>query len=482
MAITHEKNLATKQKALKLNLDKRIYGSFAEIGAGQEVAAQFFKSGGASGTVAKTMSAYDMTFSDAIYGEVKSKRYVSQERLLSMLDHEYNLLDERLSEKRGDSTQFFSFSNTVVALNYHKNNNAHGWIGCRFQTKPGAKYNDVIIHISMHDNDNLLQQQALGIIGVNLIYGCFYYYENPEVLLLSLMDNLDSERIQIDMIRFDGPEFKEVDSRLMSLHLVKHGFSDVALFGPDGKNLQPSDTLYKKHIVVLRGRFRPVINVHLDMLDNGVKQYLREPDVDKENVLVVNELTLQSLQEDQDGDIIDEKDFLDRVDILCSLGQTVMITNYHEYYKLVSYLSKVTRHKIGLIIGYPNLEYIFEGEHYKSLPGGILESFATLFGRKVKLYVYPTRRNDDILNCMKFNPRMELIDLYRYLIANHKIEDIYHYNPKNLDVQTDNMLELIKQGEIGWEENVPHEVAEMIKSRCLFGFPCVVFPKKEIAQ
>ncbi|WP_341227096.1 TonB-dependent receptor [uncultured Arcticibacterium sp.] len=482
MAITHEKNLATKQKALKLNLDKRIYGSFAEIGAGQEVAAQFFKSGGASGTIAKTMSAYDMTFSDAIYGEVKSKRYVSQERLLSMLDHEYNLLDERLSKKRGENTHFFSFSNTVVALNYHKNNNAHGWIGCRFQTKPGGKYNDVIIHISMHDNDNLLQQQALGIIGVNLIYGCFYYYENPEVLLVSLMDNLDSERIQIDMIRFDGPEFKEVDSRLMSLHLVKYGFSDVALFGPDGKNLQPSDTLYKKHIVVLRGRFRPVINVHLDMLDNGVKQYLREPDVDKENVLVVNELTLQSLQEDQDGDIIDEKDFLDRVDILCSLGQTVMITNYHEYYKLVSYLSKVTQHKIGLIIGYPNLEYIFEGEHYKSLPGGILESFATLFGRKVKLYVYPTRRDHDILNCMKFNPRMELIDLYRYLIANHKIEDIYHYNPKNLDVQTDNMLELIKQGEIGWEENVPHEVAEMIKSRCLFGFPCVVFPKKEIAQ
>ncbi|AWV99108.1 TonB-dependent receptor [Arcticibacterium luteifluviistationis] len=482
MAITHEKNLATKQKALKLNLDKRIYGSFAEIGAGQEVAAQFFKSGGASGTIAKTMSAYDMTFSDAIYGEVKSKRYVSQERLLSMLDHEYNLLEERLSCKRGENTQFFSFSDTVVALNYHKNNSAHGWVGCRFQSKPGSDYNDVIIHITMHDNDNLLQQQALGIIGVNLIYGCFYYYENPEVLLLSLMDNLNSERIQIDMIRFEGPEFKDVDSRLMSLHLVKHGFSDVALFGPDGQNRQPSDSLYKKHIVVLRGRFRPVINVHLDMLDNGVKQYLREPDVDKDNVLVVNELTLQSLQEDQDGDIIDEKDFLDRVDILCSLGQTVMITNYHEYYKLVSYLSKVTQHKIGLIIGYPNLEYIFEGEHYKSLPGGILESFATLFGRKVKLYVYPTRRNDDILNCMKFNPRMELIDLYRYLIANHKIEDIYHYNPKNLDVQTDNMLELIKKGELGWEENVPHEVAEMIKSRCLFGFPCVVFPKKEEAQ
>ncbi|MGK0137052.1 MAG: hypothetical protein ACI9DJ_000496 [Algoriphagus sp.] len=482
MSMTHEKRLNTKDKALKINLDKRIYGSFAEIGAGQEVAAQFFKSGGASGTIAKTMSAYDMTFSDAIYGEVKSKRYVSEERLMSMLDHEYGLLKERLHLKRGEATQFFSFSNTVVALNYHRNNTAHGWVGCRFQTQPGGPYNDVVIHITMHDNDNLLQQQALGIIGVNLIFGCTYYYENPEVLLISLMENLNTERIQIDMIRFEGSDFKGVDSRLMSLHLVKHGFSDVALFGPDGKNLQPAESLYKKNIVVLRGRFCPVINVHLDMLENGVKQYLRDPEVDEANMLVVSELTLQSLAEGKDGkllDELDEKDFLDRVDILCSLGQTVMITNYHEYYKLVSYLSKITQHKIGLIIGYPNLEYIFQGEHYTDLPGGILESFATLFSRKVKLYVYPTRRDKNILNCMKFNPSMQLMDLYRYLIANHKIEDINHYNPKNLDVQTDNMLDLIRKGEEGWEENVPPEVVEMIKTRCLFGFPCVVFPKKE---
>jgi hypothetical protein len=207
---------------------------------------------------------------------------------------------------------------------------------------------------------------------------------------------------------------------------------------------------------------------------------LREPDVNEKNMVVVSELTLQSLQEDQGGDIIDEKDFLDRVDILCSLGETVMISNYHEYYKLVSYLSNITSHKIGLIIGYPNLEYIFEEENYKDLPGGILESFAKLFSRKVKLYVYPTRRETkSIWTCMKFNPSMELIDLYRYLIANHKIEDIYHYNPKNLDVQTDNMLDLIKKGEAGWEEHVPPEVAKMIKDRCLFGFPCVVIPKKE---
>jgi hypothetical protein len=480
MSITYEKDLSSKQKALRINLDKRIYGSFAEIGAGQEVAAQFFKAGGASGTIAKTMSAYDMTFSDAIYGEVTSKRYVSQERLESMLTHEYSLLQERLAPKRGDNTLFFAFANTVVALNYHKNNSPHGWIGLKFQLEPGGAPHEVIIHVTMNDNDNLLQQQALSIIGVNLIYGCFNYYHNPEILLKSLMDNLDKDRLSLDMIHFEGPEFDQVDSRLMSLHLVKYGFSDIALFGPDGKNMQPTDSLYKKNIVVLRGRFRPIINVHLDMLENGVKQYLREPDVQEENVIVVSELTLQSLQKSPDGDFIDEKDFLDRVDILCSLGQTVMISNYHEYYKLVQYLSKVTSHKIGLIIGYPNLEYIFEEENYTDLPGGILESFASLFSRKVKLYVYPTRgENKDILNCMKYTPSVRLIDLYRFLIANNKIEDIHHYNPKNLDVQTDNMLDLIKKGESGWEENVPSEVSTMIKDRCLFGFPCVVFPKKE---
>jgi hypothetical protein len=475
MSVTHDLGLGTNQKALKINLDKALYGTFAEIGAGQDVAATFFKSGGASGTIAKSMSAYDMKFSDAIYGPVKDGRYVCEERLISMLDHEYNLLIERLNEQRGESTQFFSFANTVVALNYHKNNQPHGWIGCRFQLCPNGEFHDVIIHIRMLDNDTLLQQQALGIVGVNLIYGCFYYNQDPEVLLESLRDNLSRDRIQIDMIRFEGPHFKGVESRLMSLRLVKNGFCDLALFGPDGKTLQPSDSLYKKHIVVLRGRFRPVINVHFDMLENGVKQFVQEPDVDESKMEVVCELTLQSLQEGQSA--IDEKDFLDRVDILCSLGQTVMITNYVEYYKLVAHLSKITRLKMGLIIGYPNLEYIFDEENYKDLPGEILESFATLFSRKVKLFVYPTLRNNMIMNCMRFNPPSNLNDLYRYLITNNKIEDIYHYNTSNLNIQTDNMLELIQRGEEGWEENVPAEVVSMIKDRCLFGFPCVVFPE-----
>ena len=478
MSILHNKDLGTKQKALAINLDPQIYGSFAEIGAGQDVAANFFKAGASSRTIAKTMSAYDMIFSDAIYGAQPGRRYVSESRLISMLEHEYGLLIERLEKQRGSSTTFFAFSNTVSALNYHKTNEGHGWMGVRFQLQPDGAFNDVVIHVKLLDNENYLQQQAVGILGVNLIYACFYYHEQPPVFLLSLMDNLSKDAIQIDMIRFEGPNFDKVDNRLMSLHLVKYGFSDAALFGPDGQNLQPSEVLYKKNIVVIRGRFRPLINVHLDMLNTGVKQFMQEPDVDKEHVMVVTELTLQSLKERdaEENAEIDEKDFLDRVDILCSLGQTVMISNFHEYYKLVAYISKITNLKLGVVLGYPNLEYIFSEEHYKDLPGGILESFATLFSRKVKLFIYPTLRDGVIWNCLRFYPPAHLIDLYRYLIANNKIEDIRHYNEKNLHVQTDKVLQLIKQGADGWEEYVPPEVAAMIKERCLFGYACEIKP------
>ena len=472
MNVIHNKDIGTKQKALAINLNPQIYGSFAEIGAGQEVAANFFKAGGSSGTVAKTMSAYDMVFSDAIYGVQTGRRYVSEPRLISMLNHEYGLLIERLAQQRAETTTFFAFADTVSALNYQRTNNGHGWMGVRFQLTPNGIFNDVVLHVNLMDNDNNMQQQAMGILGVNLIYACFYYHDNPPVFLLSLMDDLSRDHIQIDMIRFEGPDFTKVDNRLMSLHLVKYGFSDAAVFGPDGKNLQPSEVLYKKHAVVIRGRFRPIINVHIDMLSTGVRQFMQEPDVDENNVIVITELTLQSLKERDADDSaeIDEKDFLDRVDILCSLGQTVLISNFHEYYKLVAYLSKITKLKLGVVLGYPNLEYIFSEEHYRELPGGILESFATLFSRKVKLFIYPTLRDGVIWNCLRFHPPAHLIDLYRYLIANNKIEDIRHFNEGNLHVQTDIVLQLIKQGVEGWEQYVPAEVAAMIKNRRLFGY------------
>ena len=469
----YEKNIGTKQKALRINLDRRIYGSFAEIGAGQETAAVFFKAGGASGTIAKTISAYDMTFSDAIYGPETSGRYVCESRLLKMLNREYNLMNVRLAEKRGADSTFFAFANTVVALNYQKTNESHGWLGCRFQISPQGGYNDVIIHVRMRDNENVLQQQALGIIGTNLIYGCFYYQQSPQTLLLSLLDDLTPERIEIDMIRFDGPDFADVDNRLMSLHLVRNGFTDAALFGPDGRMLQPSEALYKKNILVMRGRLRPVTNVHIDMIDNGLKQFKEEPDVDNSKVVMLSELTLHNLQSNSTG--FDEKDFLDRVDILCSLGQTVMISNYHEYFRLVSYLARLTKLKIGLIVGIPNLEYIFEESHYEFLAGGILESFATLFSRKVKLFVYPTLRPDgSVYSCQDFKLAPHLQPLFEFLTANDKIEAISDYNEENLHISTDWVVKQIQLGEPGWESMVPASVVKQIKDNCLFGYPCEV--------
>jgi hypothetical protein len=467
--------LGTKQKALRINLDSSIYGSFAEIGAGQDTAAHFFKAGGASGTIAKTMSAYDMKFSDAIYGPEPSGRYVVESRLVKMLDHEYHLLEERLGQERGEHTHFFAFANTVVALNYQKTNEGHGWLGLRFQLTPNAPYNEAIIHVRLLDNDSILQQQTLGIIGVNLIYGCFYHYKSPEKLLLSLMDDLSRDRMQIDMIRLSGPDFSMVDNRLLSLYLVKHGFAEVAMFGPDGHVLQPSEALYKKHILLLRGRLRPITNVHLDMLRNGLKQFNAEDDVDESKVTMIAELTLKNLFE---GTEIDEKDFLDRVDILSALGETVMISNYQEYHQLVAYLSKRTKLKVGLILGIPNLDYIFEEKNYQNLTGGILESFATLFSRNVKLFVYPTLKNGHIYNCQNFEIQPHLLPLFQYLVANDKIEDIRDYDVENLSISTDKILQMIKRGELGWENQVPPQVVEMIHDKCLFGFPCVVFPKK----
>jgi len=477
----YDKNLGTKQKALRINLDPQIYGSFAEIGAGQETAAIFFKAGGASGTVAKTMSAYDMTFSDAIYGTEDSGRYVCEPRLIKMIQKEYSLLEKRLADQRGASSQFFAFANTVVALNYHKTNIAHGWIGLRFQLRPNGDYNEVVIHVKMLDNETVLQQQALGVIGVNLMYGCFYYPSSPETMLLSLMDDLSPERIEIDMMRVSGPDFMDVDNRLISLHLVKNGFTNAALFGPDGGVLQPSEAFYKKNILIMRGRLRPITNVHIDLIENGTRQFLAEPDVDPARVLMVSELTLRNLQAD-DADNIDEKDFLDRVDILCSLGHMVMISNYQEYFRLVAYLSELTRLKIGLLLGIPSLQNIFEEKYYDFLRGGILESFATLFSRKVKLLIYPTLREDDTVYSLEnFEVADNLKPLFQYLVINDKIEDIRDYKVEYMRYTTDQVLAMVKSGDPGWEALVPESVAMIIKYKCLFGFPCVVYDAKKAA-
>ena len=460
--------LTTQEKALRINLSKSIYGSFAEIGAGQEVAANFFKVGGASGTIAKTISAYDMKFSDAIYGHCE--RYVCEDRLNNMLGHEYPLLPERLPDRIPD-TRFFAFADTIEVLNFDRTNEGHGWIGLRFQMNPQTEANECIIHVKMRDNDPLQQQFAIGLLGVNMIYGCMFL-KDPEEIMLSLLDGVTTKRMEIDMFSLTGPDFDKVDNRLMALKLVKNGLTKAAMFGADGSVLQPSEALYKKNVLVLRGRFRPVTHVNVDMLLSGRRMFLGEPDVEKSKIVLLAELTLNDLS--LDGNI-DESDFLSRVDILCSLGQTVMISNYFEYYRLVDYLSKITKgKKIGIILGIYALQKIFEEKTYANLRGGIMESFASLFGSNVKLYIYPAliKETKELFQLRHFEEQVpdNVKSLFRYLMDNNKFQDVEDATVENLHIISDNVLAMIKKRETGWEKFVPRKVELAIKEQGLFDY------------
>lgn len=471
------RKLTIREKALKINLDPEIYGSFSEIGAGQEVAGTFFHAGASSGTIALSQSAYDMKISDYIYGE--SPRYVSAQRLKAMLVKDYDNICSKLDERK-DNSKFFAFSNTIETLNFYKTNQGHGWLGLRFQLSPDSEPNTCVLHCQLNDNDTLLQQKAVGRLGVNLVYSCYYHHDNKEDFLKSLMDSIATGRVEIDMFNMEGPDFKDWDNRLISLKLVKMGLTPAAMFGPDGNNLQASEVLYKKNILVLRGRFRPPTLVNVDMFMSAYRQFKKEKDVDKENLTVLSELTLNNLI--NKGEKIDEKDFLDRVDILCSLGQTVIITNFQRYYKLVTYLSNINRErKIGVILGINNLKAIFDRKFYTHLKGGILEAFGMLFGRNVKLYVYPATNSehDGLHNCENFELPDKLKGLFQYLTDNKQLEDITTANKKLLTIYSDDVLDMIKNGQDGWEEKVPTRVAHFIKEHCLFDYPCSVEEKKE---
>jgi hypothetical protein len=392
---------------------------------------------------------------------------------MRMLAHEYPLLPERLPH-RINETRFFAFADTVEVLNFERTNQGHGWIGLRFQLKQNTTPNDCVIHVKMHDNDPLQQQVSLGIVGVNLLHACMFLTD-PEQIILSLLDGLTTRRIEVDMFRIHGPDFQHVDNRLMALKLVKNGLTKAAMFGPDGQVMQPSEYLYKKNVLVLRGRFRPVTHVNVDMLLSSLRHFKKEPDVDRTKIVTLTELTLNDLS--LDGSI-DEKDFLNRADIICSLGQNVLISNYFEYYKLVDYLSKITKgKKIAMVMGVYALQKVFDEKTYEKIWGGILECFASLFGSNIKLYIYPALRKDDSLFTLEtFESELpdNLKNLFRYLMDNNKMEDIHDANVGNLNIISDNVLAMIKKGESGWEKFVPHKVGEAIKENGLFDYPSKV--------
>ncbi len=458
--------IATDEKALRINLDAARYGTFAEVGAGQEVARRFFRVGGAAGTIAKTMSAYDMTFSDAIYGP--ANRYVSRLRLQKMLDHEYDLLIERLDRKFGAEKTFFVFADTVAARCFKERNESHGWLGVRFQSQPHGQPSQIIIHVRLLDEANIDQQEALGVIGVNLVHGAFYHAQ-PEKLISSLQENLAPGRIEVDMIKFSGPLFQKVDNRLMSLQLVSQGLTNAVMFKADGETVQPAEIFYKKAILVERGSFRPVTYATNDMLDGARRVFLAQSECSEKDLIVLMEMTLENLL---DAGQIDHADFLARVDILGALGRTVLISRFAEYYRLAAYLFRYTNKPIGLVMGVPSLIEIFNGKYYTKLEGGILEALGRMFKGGLKLYVYPMidEATGKIVSATQVKVAPNLRSLFRYLIDNQYVQEITDYHPEYLRIHPPEVLAKLQSGDSNWEQMVPPEVVHMIKKRQFFGY------------
>ena len=456
-----------KDKALRINLNENIYGTFAEIGAGQETVRHFFRAGGASGTIAKAMSAYDKSFSDAIYGIEGDRRYVTENRLRKMLAHEVRLIEERISREQNPNKMFFSYANTVTTIDFARRYKGHGWVGVRYQINPDESYNEIILHIRFESDARF--NETLGKLGTNLIYGAFYKHNQPKKLLRYLYDHINKDQLEIDTINFSGPVFSDVDNRLMSLQLVKNGMTDAVMFAPDGNNVLPARVLYKKNILAFRGSFRPVTRVNVDMYENSFEMFKKENKVDPEKTQVVFEITLSNLR--ASGGEIDEQDFMDRARLLCSLGQTVLISNFQEYYKLVEYFSLYSKKRMVLSMGVNNLIDIFDHKYYQHLSGGILEAFSKLFHKDLKVYLYPMISDDGTLitsENLKVHPRMK--ELYKFFKYTGKLVDIKNYNPEILNIFSRKVLKMINSGEKGWEPLLPTVVSNMIKEKQLFGF------------
>ena len=467
-----ENRPSIESKALRINLNEHIYGTFAEIGAGQEVARHFFRVGGASGTIAKTISAYDKNFSDNIYGEEEDGRYVTETRLNKMLDHEMKLLENRIPRSEHPNKMFFTYANTVTTIDFAKKFKGHGWMGIRFQTGPDKEFSKITLHVRFHQSEARFQQESLGIMGTNLIYGAFYKNDQPKKLLKYLYDHIDKDAIEIDTINFSGPNFEGVDNRLMSLQLVKKGMTEAVMFNPDGNNILPARELYKKNILALRGSFRPVTKVNIDMFEKSLEVFLQEQEVKENKTVVIFEITLSNLISQGE---IDEKDFMDRAKLLCSLGHIVMISNFKEYYRLVDYLSQYTKKQMALAMGVNSFVDVFDENYYKDISGGILEAFGKMFYNNLKVYLYPMKNDQgDIVtsNNLKLHPRMK--DFYKFFKYNGKVVDIYDYELEYLDVFSREILKQIKNNEKGWDQHLPEGISEMIVKNKMFGFdPCI---------
>lgn len=457
---------STREKALQINLDPMRYGTFAEIGAGQEVARWFFRVGGAAGTVAKSISAYDMAVSTALYGP--TQHYVSRERLEAMFERETHELQTQLGATRGRSSTFFVFGDTVASRSYSHRENGHGWLGVRFQMVPHGAFSEILIHAHLLDARPAAERQALGTLGVNLLYAAFFQHHQPQELVGSLLDGLGRERAEIDMIKLSGPAFAGVDNRLMSLELVEQGLTDGAMFTAEAEVVQPSEVLYERPILVERGRFRPVTNLTLGLLESAREQFLAEPSVAGEEPIVLMEMTLRGLTS---AGGIDHEDFLARADVLHALGNPVLISNCDRYFNLVEILSRYTRKTIGIALGIPSLRHILDAGYYEDLAGGRLEATGRLFKSGVKVYVYPTLdESGELITADSLHVEASVRHLVAFLLENGHLEGLRRYREADLRIDPGEILRALQNGDPAWEAAVPSEIVKIIRERSLFGY------------
>jgi hypothetical protein len=462
MSQAHQRKiLSTNEKALAINLDPAPYGVFAEIGAGQETANCFFRVSASAGTVAKSISAYDMTMSDVLYG--KARRYVSQERLHSMLAYEYELLEKRLGPERGGESTFFSFCNTVRARGYKDTAECHGWIGVRFQLRPKTEPCEIVLHVRLLGETNADQMEALGQIGVNLLYAAFYHRDSLADFVESLADDLHSGQVEVDMLRFSGKDFRYVDNRLCALQLVQTGLTDAAMFNQAGEVVQAADALYRRPILLLRGSFNPVLKLHLDMIRQARSVFTKLMDPGQhERSVELCEISTNNLL--RDGNL-DHGEFIDRADALQALGKNVLVSSSAEFHRIATYLSRYTAEPIAIILSIGLLNELFKAKWSGNLPGGILESFGRLFKNRVELFVYPwhNTRSKELVTADNFKAPENWQHFYQHLIQNQRVRSIGVGDPTLLANTGRKVFKMIEENDEEWEQWVPLEAHAMVR-------------------
>lgn len=460
---------STSQKALRLNLDDKKYGTIVEIGAGQEVARQFFLAGAAAGTIAKTMSAYDMKFSDAIYGVQNDGRYVSKARVKAMMQQELDLVLERVSEGRSKSSRYFAYAATVSAKSFGRKNECHAWCGIRVQMYPGAEPSNIKVHVRMNDDNAEAQQQALGVLGVNLIYAAYYYFENPKMIIDSLTDSVKPGRLEIDSIEFVGPYFEDLDNRAINLHLIRSWKTRAIMFKSDGTIGVPAEMLYKKNVITIRGSFRPVTNLNVDMIEQGKKAFFEQKGVNQNNTVAIAEISLNDAKGNDNH--VPEEDVVQRVQLLNALGYNVMISDYTRYFSLRAYFRQYTKMEIGIVVGMSNLKQIFDEDSYRGVEGGILEGFGKLFPDNTRMFIYPeVNAEGELRDFSNLKVQEHLRFLYRHLLENDFLTGLETSDKELFTIYSRDVLKSLRSGLTDWENSVPKLVAEIIIEHGLFDF------------